>query len=563
MIDFDIILEKLGGVGRIQVALFFIICYSAILSGINTIAPLFINEVPDYRCNASPLDTNFSLTEEEILNYTTPVDENGDYDYCYRYNYTLENCNLEDNLACVDMSAEPIKCDNGFYFDRSIYSENVITEFNLVCDQSYLNFLATSLSLLGVLFGSAIFGWVSDRFGRKVTFIICAACTLGALIGNIFVHNITLFIVCRFFTALFGYGIFITCFVYLTEIVPKQYIAFVGVGYQVFFAVGYMILSGIAYAWRNWHDVLAVNTILCAPYAIFIFVIPESPRWLFSNNKDKQGRKVTRMFAKWNGVQLDEKEIWKQADVVEVKKEEDDEKVYGISDLFKTPRMRLMTINVIFNWFVNSMIYYGVSLNAGSLSGDVFVNNAINGAVEIGSYIVLLFTMDTLGRKIMLIFNLALAGLAMVAVAVIGLVDDPDEPTLGTVSQVISFIAKFGTAASFAVIYNLTVELFPTVVRSNAVGISSALARIGSALAPLLLAFPTWLSNFIFGGLAIIAALASLAFPETKGREMMESIEEAEAFYGGVEKTTRSDEIQMTEKANGHKAGVDNRGFSE
>lgn len=41
----------------------------------------------------------------------------------------------------------------------------------------------------------------------------------------------------------------------------------------------------------------------------------------------------------------------------------------------------------------------------------------------------LMFTMDTLGRKIMLIFNLALAGFAMVAVAIIGLVDDPDDPS--------------------------------------------------------------------------------------------------------------------------------------
>ena len=80
----------------------------------------------------------------------------------------------------------------------------------------------------------------------------------------------------------------------------------------------------------------------------------------------------------------------------------------------------------------------------------------------------------------------------------------------------------------------------------NAVGISSALARIGSAIAPLLLAFPPLVSNLIFGGLAIIAAFASLAFPETKGREMMESIEEAEAFYGGDEESFNTMQMKQT-----------------
>lgn len=32
---------------------------------------------------------------------------------------------------------------------------------------------------------------------------------------------------------------------------------------------------------------------------------------------------------------------------------------------------------IFFQRFVNSLVYYGVSLNAGSLSGDIFVNNLL------------------------------------------------------------------------------------------------------------------------------------------------------------------------------------------
>ena len=40
------------------------------------------------------------------------------------------------------------------------------------------------------------------------------------------------------------------------------------------------------------------------------------------------------------------------------------------------------------------MVYYGLSLNAGSLAGDIFLNNALNGLVELIGYFFVQFTMD-------------------------------------------------------------------------------------------------------------------------------------------------------------------------
>ena len=45
--------------------------------------------------------------------------------------------------------------------------------------------------------------------------------------------------------------------------------------------------------------------------------------------------------------------------------------------------MRKITIIMIYCWFVTSMIYYGLGLNAGSLSGDIFTNNAMYGVFDI------------------------------------------------------------------------------------------------------------------------------------------------------------------------------------
>jgi len=45
-------------------------------------------------------------------------------------------------------------------------------------------------------------------------------------------------------------------------------------------------------------------------------------------------------------------------------------------------------------------------------------------------------------------------------------------------------IAKAAIAGSFAVLYNYSAELFPTVIRNSAIGICSMSARMGGALTP-------------------------------------------------------------------------------
>lgn len=47
-----------------------------------------------------------------------------------------------------------------------------------------------------------------------------------------------------------------------------------------------------------------------------------------------------------------------------------------------------------------------------------------------------------------------------------------------------SMLGKFCVSAAFAVTYNYTAEIFPTVVRSAGTGCSSLVARVGSIAAP-------------------------------------------------------------------------------
>jgi MFS family permease len=48
----------------------------------------------------------------------------------------------------------------------------------------------------------------------------------------------------------------------------------------------------------------------------------------------------------------------------------------------------------------------------------------------------------------------------------------------------LSVLGKFGAAASFTIVFVYTAEMFPTEIRSTAVGSSSTCARVGGILAP-------------------------------------------------------------------------------
>ena len=52
-------------------------------------------------------------------------------------------------------------------YDRSIFTETISTEFDLVCSQNtFVSFLGT-VYMMGLFFGSFLGGFFNDKFGRK------------------------------------------------------------------------------------------------------------------------------------------------------------------------------------------------------------------------------------------------------------------------------------------------------------------------------------------------------------------------------------------------------------
>ena len=243
-----------------------------------------------------------------------------------------------------------------------------------------------------------------------------------------------------------------------------------GVTLQAAFAVGIVVLSMIAYQVQHWRHLTLLISIMGLPFILYHWIIPESPRWLLSQYRLHEEVKILEEIAKGNGTVLSEK----------VKLELDSPKkkdvstpaarTEGLSDLFSQHQLGLMTGIQIYSWFVNSAAYYGLTLAAGSAGGGLYTATALSGAVEIPAYVLTNFLLDYLGRRKTLCLFMIGGGLSCLTIQLLA-------GTFPAILASSALLGKLCLAASFAVVYIHSGEIFPTTIRNSAMGLVSVAAR--------------------------------------------------------------------------------------
>ncbi|XP_035669081.1 organic cation transporter protein-like [Branchiostoma floridae] len=179
---------------------------------------------------------------------------------------------------------------------------------------------------------------------------------------------------------------------------------------------------------------------------------------------------------------------------------------------------------------VNTLVYYGISLNTAALSGNMYLNFAISGFVEIPAYLLSIFILNRFGRRWPLCLMLLFGGVACIVAFFI-------PKHLGWMTTTLAMAGKFCITATFAIIYVFSAEIFPTVVRQIGICMSSMSARVGGMVAPfvnLLGSYWAPMPYVIFGGASVAAGLLALLLPETKGKTLPATIEDSENFENGI-----------------------------
>ncbi|KAG5276577.1 hypothetical protein AALO_G00107280 [Alosa alosa] len=507
---FDDVLNRIGGFGRFQKTLYIWICLPQILLAFHMFVSIFTSAVPPHLClSAWPPPA----AQEPGLSY----------------NFSQLELACSPGGPAHARPSNSSGCQGGWEYGKEIFHSTVVTEWDLVCENASLNNIGSSIYMSGLLVGAVLFGALADKYGRRTIILVGLALQAVFGVGAAFAPTFYIYIVLRFVVGTTISAVIMNAFVLGTEWTGLKHRMLAGIITDYFFGFGYILLAGVAYLIRDWrHLQLAIS----APGFLFIFyiwVLPKSARWLMANQKNEEALDLIRKAALVNGNPLTndielQQEHKSGKPVVEQRK-------HTVIDLVRTPKMRRQSLIVFYLWFVNVLVYYGLSLNISDFGINIYLTQFIFGLVEMPARTITLFTLNR-SRRISQLAFLTVGGLACLMTIFI-----PDD--LSIIRTALAMVGKFGITASLSIIYVYSAEVFPTVVRQSGIGMGSMCARAGGVIAPIIYLLKRHSQNapmVVFGLCPLVGAALTMLLPETANKALPDTIEEVEGTIESEEK---------------------------
>jgi sugar porter (SP) family MFS transporter len=389
--------------------------------------------------------------------------------------------------------------------------------------------LVVSVVLIGSMTGALVGGAVADRIGRRTTLVWAAGIFIvGSLLAPL-ATNVTVLILAR---AIIGLGVgftSVTAPVYVSELAPPQSRGMLIGLFQFALTVGIALADLVGYvladqqAWRPMFGLAVVPTVM---FLAVILTVPESPRWLFAHDREKDAENVLLSYTDSSGAQqflIDIQEglaapveqrwsaLWSPA-------------VRG--SLFIAVGMTVLQQVT----GINTIIYYGPQIFAfagnASHSSAILATFAV-AVVNVVATVVGISLVDRVGRKPLLYVGVTGMTLALFALSYAFSHNATLGPSLGPIAIVclMVYIACFAFSLG-AIAWILVAEVFPLRVRGRGV----AAGTIGSGISNFIVSL-TFLSLIesigsartfaIYGAMSIVTLLfVRFVVPETRGRDL-------------------------------------------
>ncbi|XP_026574270.1 solute carrier family 22 member 13-like [Pseudonaja textilis] len=511
MTDVGEIIKALNDFGRFQHWLVLMITIASPFAGFHMFSQLFMVIPVPHHCNTNWFDNiHLNLTEEEKLNLTIPRKPDGTLEQCLMY--TPVETNFETILQTGLNSTE--KCRDGWVYP-SKPKPSLISQFSLVCDQKDLIDISQSIFMSGLLVGAMVLGPLSDWYGRRPIALLSLVFegVLGVAVA--FAPSFYLYCGLRFLLGAALSGITIASLALCTEWVGVAYRPHTIITAHVTFALGQMLLAGLAYGLRDWRHLQIAGSAPVFAFFFYIWVLPESARWLVMKGKIEEAKKVLQKAASVNKQTIPPR-------MLEELKPEQTSNSSMVLDLVRNSQLAKVTLVISLIWFVNSLAYYGLSLNVGSFGLNIYLTQVVFGVVEIPARVLSVFLMQHLGRKKCQSILLLLGGTFCLLIFAV-----PKD--LPVVITTLAVLGKFTMAGSFSTSYVYSAELFPTVIRQTGLGVCQMTARVAGIISPLvglLGKYHTSLPVGIFGSAAALGGIFSLLLPETLGKDLPDCVDD-------------------------------------
>ncbi len=383
--------------------------------------------------------------------------------------------------------------------------------------------------LIGVMIGALIGGTVADRVGRRKTLVwgailFIAGSILAPLSPNVYVLFVarTLLGIAVGFTS-------VTAPVYVSELAPPQSRGMLIGLYQFALTSGIALADLVGYwfaASHGWRWMFAFGLLPALLFLFMVLTVPESPRWLFAQNRQEEAELVLKSYTDAAGARL----LLEDIRVSLMTKME-----RRWSALWSPAVRGSLFIAVGFMLLVpatgiNAVLYYGPQIfSLAGISSDksaIFATFLV-AITNVLATVIALVLVDRAGRKPLLFTGLGGMTLALLMLAVCFHNQAALGHSLGLIAT--SCLMFFITCYAFSlgpIAWILVSEVFPLRLRGR--GVAAATLTFGTSnfivsltFLSLLKAAGTSLTFVIYSAFCILTLIfVRFVIPETKGREL-------------------------------------------
>ncbi|KAM8772704.1 solute carrier family 22 member 7-like [Acanthopagrus schlegelii] len=523
---FENVLADINGFGRFQIMIIVISFIGRFTLPCHFMLNNFVAAVPSHHCDISSIDDGGlfgNLSHEEKLIVSIPVQRDGTPSSCQmfagpQYHLLLNSSNISE--------LPTVPCQTGWVYDNTTFKSTLTSEWDLVCDRRGKNKATATIFFIGVMFGAMTFGSLSDRFGRRIMLLVSYVSGMLFAVVSAFSTTYVMFAVLRFFTGFCITGIVIVSSVLSVEWVDIEHRKLVGVIDSLSWTFGNTVFALIAYFVNDWRWLIVSVT---SPLILAIITwrwMPESARWLIANGKLEQAQMYLKKCAKMNQAEKSVDKLKTEVLSIIVVTEKRD-RAYSYLDLMRTPKMRKLALCTGTVWFCVATTFYGISFNITGFGLNIYLTQFTYALIELPAKVSVYFLLDKIGRRSTEVGALLLAAISLG----INIVVPKD---MSVVITVVAVIGKGFSSASFGTIVLYSSELYPTVVRQNGMGYNSFMARLGVAVAPMILLLDeVWkdLPQVVLCSAAVLGGLVARTLAETRKRCLPETIEDVEEHW--------------------------------
>ncbi|KAN0110351.1 MFS sugar transporter-like protein [Hyaloscypha variabilis] len=393
--------------------------------------------------------------------------------------------------------------------------------------------------------GSAFGCWFSDPLnsflGRRGTIFVSANICLWSVFGSAWTQTWQQLLICRI---LLGIGMGAkasTVPIYAAENSPASIRGALVMSWQLWTAFGIFLgfcanLAVWNTGWIAWRLQLGSAFIPAVPLVFGVYFCPESPRWYMK--KGQYGKAYESLLRLRNHPIQAARDIYYIHSQLELEAEILGSNTYKTRfiELFTIPRLRRATVAATTVMLaqqmcgVNVLSFYSSTVfkNAGATELKAFWASWGFGLINFIFAFPAIWTIDTFGRRALLLFTFPNMAWSMLAVGLCSLISNSSKSHLGFMALFIYIYAAFYSPGEGPVPFTYSAEVFPLSHREVGMGWAVATnlfwaAVVSIALPWMLIAMGTMGAFGFYAAMNVLAlCMIFLWVPETKQRTLEE-----------------------------------------